>query len=89
MTENQSEFLSIVVKIESVIPVVVEAFRHRKKAENWEKYLRKNMHPENDEGVFPTSRSEVGKPGCWLYRSARNYISGDDCVLKVKLLQML
>ena len=45
--------LWIVVKVESGIPTVVEAYRSRQSAEREERFLRENMHPENDEtGVF-------------------------------------
>ena len=53
MSEKQPELLWVVVKVESGIPVTVEAYRDRLSAEMREKSLREHMHPENDEtGVF-------------------------------------
>lgn len=53
MPQGQPELLWVVVKVESGIPVVVEAYRDRQSAEMREQPLRKDMHPENDEtGVF-------------------------------------
>ena len=53
MPQGQPELLWVVVKVESGIPVVVEAYRDRQSAEMREQSLRKDMHPENDEtGVF-------------------------------------
>jgi len=50
---EQTELLWAVVKVESGIPVTVEAYRDRQSAEMREQSLRKDMHPENDEtGVF-------------------------------------
>ena len=50
---EQPETLWVVVKVESGIPVIVEAYRDKQSAEAREQYLRKCMHPENDEtGVF-------------------------------------
>ncbi len=37
----------------------------------------------------PVVKGFVDKPEYWLNSSARNYILGDDSVLKVELLQML
>jgi len=37
----------------------------------------------------PVLKGFVDQPEYWLYSSARNYISGDDSVLRVELLQML
>ena len=53
MPKEQPELLWAVVKVESGIPVMVEAYRDRQCAEMREQSLRKDMHPENDEtGVF-------------------------------------
>lgn len=53
MPEEQSEPLWIVVKVESGIPVTVEAYRDGLTAETREQSLRWCMHPENDEtGIF-------------------------------------
>jgi len=53
MPKEQTELLWAVVKVESGIPVTVEAYRDRQSAEMREQSLRKDMHPENDEtGVF-------------------------------------
>lgn len=53
MVKEQTELLWAVVKVESGIPVMVEAYRDRQSAEMREQSLRKDMHPENDEtGVF-------------------------------------
>ena len=53
MVKEQTELLWAVVKVESGIPVVVEAYRDRQSAEMREQSWRKDMHPENDEtGVF-------------------------------------
>ena len=53
MPENQPELLWVVVKVESGIPVTVEAYRDKLSAEMREQFLREHMHPENDEtGVF-------------------------------------
>jgi hypothetical protein len=52
MKEKQ-ERIWVVVKVESGIPVTVEAYRNRQSAEKRERFWRENMHPENDEtGVF-------------------------------------
>jgi len=51
--QKQPELLWVVVKVESGIPVMVEAYRDKQSAEVRERSLRKCMHPENDEtGVF-------------------------------------
>jgi len=53
MPKEQTELLWAVVKVESGIPVTVEAYRDRQSAEMREQSLREDMHPENDEtGVF-------------------------------------
>ena len=53
MLQRQPELLWVVVKVESGIPVMVEAYRDKQSAEVRERSLRKCMHPENDEtGVF-------------------------------------
>jgi len=53
MPERRSELLWVVVKVESGIPVTVEAYRDRLSAEAREQSLRECMNPENDEtGVF-------------------------------------
>ena len=50
---NRPEPLWIVVKIESGIPVTVEAYRDRRSAEMREQAWRERMNPDNDEsGVF-------------------------------------
>lgn len=55
MTHKQPELLWIVVKVESGIPVLVEAYRDKPSAERREQLLRIDMGPENDEtGVFET-----------------------------------
>ena len=53
MSQKQPELLWVVVKVESGIPVMVEAYRDKQSAEIRDQSLRKYMHPENDEtGVF-------------------------------------
>jgi hypothetical protein len=53
MAENQLEIIWVVVKVESGIPVMVEAYHDGQSAELRNQFLRLNMHPENDEtGVF-------------------------------------
>ena len=53
MVKEQTELLWAVVKVESGIPVMVDAYRDRQSAEMREQSLREDMHPENDEaGVF-------------------------------------
>ncbi len=53
MPREQPELLWAVVKVESGIPVMVEAYRDRQSAKTRDLSLRKDMHPENDEaGVF-------------------------------------
>ena len=55
ITEKQPAFLWVVVKVESGIPVTVEAYQDRRAAEMREQDLRNDMHPENDEtGIFQT-----------------------------------
>ena len=52
-TEKQLELLWAVVKVESGIPVMIEAYRNEQTAMTREQCLRAHMHPENDEtGVF-------------------------------------
>jgi len=52
-SKNQIKLLWVVVKVESGIPVMIEAYGDKKSAEMRERDLRKYMHPENDEtGVF-------------------------------------
>ena len=53
MPREPTELLWAVVKVESGIPVTVEAYRDRQSAKTREQSLRKEMHSENDEtGVF-------------------------------------
>lgn len=53
MLQEQPEVIWIVVKVESGIPVSVEAYRNRQSAKKRESLFRRHMHPENDEtGVF-------------------------------------
>ena len=53
MPEKQPELLWVVVKVESGIPVMVEAYWDRESAETREQFWRENMRPEYDEtGVF-------------------------------------
>jgi hypothetical protein len=53
MAQEQLELLWVVVKVESGIPVMVEAYRDKRYAQMRERSLRKHMHPENDEtGIF-------------------------------------
>jgi len=53
MYKTDTQIVNIVVKVESGIPVFVEAYKDIKEALKREKVLRKQMHPENDEtGVF-------------------------------------
>ena len=55
MLDKQFELVWVVAKVESGIPVTVEAYRDRESAEMREQSLRECMHPENDEtGVFET-----------------------------------
>ena len=51
--QEQSESLWVVMKVESGIPVMVQACLDRQCAQMREQVLRQHMHPENDEtGVF-------------------------------------
>ena len=60
MSGNQPESLWIVVKVESGIPVTVEAYRDRRSAEMREQAWRERMNPDNDEsGVFEVL---IGQP---------------------------
>jgi len=53
MPGKQPELLWVVVKVESGIPVSVEAYRDRRSAEMREQSFRGHMNLENDEaGVF-------------------------------------
>jgi len=53
MPTNQPEPLWIVVKVESGIPVAVEAYSDRRSAEMREQAWRERMNPDDDEsGVF-------------------------------------
>lgn len=59
ISKKQCELLWVVVKVESGIPVMVEAYSKKGSAKMREQSLRKYMHPENDEtGIF-----EI--PKCW------------------------
>lgn len=61
MTERQPELLWAVVKVESGIPVMVEAYRNEQAAMTREQCLRAHMHPENDEtGVFEVQLQDEG-----------------------------
>ena len=67
--QKQPEPLWVVVKVESGIPVMVEAYRDKQSAEMREQSWRKYMHPENDEtGVFEIQadwfckRQDAGRP---------------------------
>ncbi len=52
-SKNQFKVLWVVVKVESGIPVMIEAYGNKKSARMRERDLRRYMHPENDEtGVF-------------------------------------
>jgi hypothetical protein len=58
--KKQIELLWVVVKVESGIPVMVEAYGNKESAKMREQSLRKYMHPENDEtGVFEIQKSGV------------------------------
>jgi hypothetical protein len=60
MSGKQPESLWIVVKVESGIPVTVEAYRDRRSAEMQEQAWRERMNPDNDEsGVFEV---QMGQP---------------------------
>jgi hypothetical protein len=60
MSGKQPESLWIVVKVESGIPVTVEAYRDRLSAEMREQCWRERMNPDNDEsGVFEV---QMGQP---------------------------
>ena len=53
VAQKQSQLLWIVVKVESGLPAMVEAYQDRDSAEGREDSLRKDMRVENDEtGVF-------------------------------------
>jgi hypothetical protein len=57
--QRKSKPLWVVVKVESGIPVMVEAYLNKQPAKMRNRFLRKHMHPENDEtGIF-----EI--PRCW------------------------
>ena len=59
MSQKQIEQMWVVVKVESGIPVAVDAYRDEQSAKVREQLLRTYMHPENDEtGVFET---QVGR----------------------------
>lgn len=59
ISRKQIELLWVVVKVESGIPVMVEAYDNEESAKMREQSFRKYMQPENDEtGIF-----EV--PICW------------------------
>lgn len=61
--QKQPEPLWVVVKVESGIPVTVEAYRDKQSAEMREQFLRTYMHPENDEtGVFEIQIEHVTVP---------------------------
>jgi len=60
MSGKQPESLWIVVKVESGIPVTVEAYRDRRSAEMREQAWRERMNSDNDEtGVFEV---QMGQP---------------------------
>jgi len=60
MSGKQPESLWIVVKVESGIPVTVEAYRDRLSAEMQEQAWRERMNPDNDETeVFEV---QMGQP---------------------------
>jgi len=51
--QGQPKSLWVIVKVESGIPVTVEAYEDERSAKAREQVLRKHMHPENDEtGIF-------------------------------------
>jgi len=62
IADQRPELLWVVVKVESGIPVGVEAYGDARSALAREREWRKGMNPDNDEtGVFP---AEVGQgPG--------------------------
>ena len=63
MIEKQNELLWVVVKVQSGIPVMAEAYRNKQSAELQEQSLRMQMHPENDEtGVFEISVENARGP---------------------------
>lgn len=60
--EAEFNMLWAVVKVVSGIPTAVELYRGKKEAEKRERFLRRRMHPENDEtGIFEITlpREEV------------------------------
>ena len=60
MVIRQPEVVWTVVKVESGIPVTVEAFTDQQAALNRERRLRANMRPDNDEtGVFRVSVKRI------------------------------
>lgn len=48
MPKEQVKSLWVVVKVESGVPVMVDAYLDSRSAGKREQFLRKNMHPEND-----------------------------------------
>jgi hypothetical protein len=58
--KQPDRLLWIVVKVDSGIPVMVEAYPDEQSAKTRERSLRRDMHPENDEtGVFEV---QIGHP---------------------------
>ena len=58
ISKKHAELLWVVIKVESGIPVMAEAYGDKKSAKIREQYLRKHMQPENDEtGIFEIRKS--------------------------------
>ena len=56
MQQKQVDYIWVVVKVESGIPVTAEAYDNEQSAETTEQLWRKDMNPDNDEaGVFEIS----------------------------------
>jgi len=59
-SQKQDKRIWVVVKVESGIPVMVEAFRDRQLAEGQEQSWRRHMRPDYDEiGVFEVQIKSV------------------------------
>lgn len=70
MLQEQPELLWVVVKVQSGIPVTVEAYRDRQSAEIREQFWRKYMHPENDEtGIFEVQIGHSIPPSAASYET--------------------
>ncbi len=61
MQTKKSEIIWVVVSVASGVPVLVEAYRNKRKALARQRTLRKDINPDYDEvGAFEV---EIGKQG--------------------------